>query len=373
MAGGPVAVLQNEFNAGSEDNLASMEAVVKARAEAERAESGPEEPQCLSGAELMALEFEDRPVVAGLLGDRESLLLVGGTGMGKSLTTDDIALNLGIPGERPPLWGLFDLPALGPVKTLFVQSENSARANQGRLAKMVEGNPRLMLALENIFFAGTDSRLVGSLQDREFKSKVVRLVKQTGAELVVIDPLISYLGASDENDNAALRRDLDQVTTMQDEAGFSVIVVHHRGKDGKPGNIFSGRGASAIADWAANILVLEREDGHGGGPVVIKGTHVKARNYELQPPFWLERTPDLLLCRRESPLNQAKTDEALLVAEVLRDMGGQAESQAALKQAVRDRALVSEKKARGMVQNALGLGLIVARTGAGQATIYEAI
>src|SRR5208283_2094177 len=120
----------------------------------------------------------------------------------------------------------------------------------------------------------------------------------------------------DENDNGAMRRTLDCLTVISDRTNVACVVVHHAGKQGTDNQVFAGRGASAIGDFAANILVLnpgpesKRED--GSRRFVIEVSHRKARNYECIEPFFLERVNGTLLVpvgRQELDFVRAKRVE----------------------------------------------------------------
>lgn len=111
---------------------------------------------------------------------------------------------------------------------------------------------------------------------------MIQLIQITQADILILDPLISYV-TGDENDNAEMRRSLDCLTDIQDRTGTASIVVHHLGKaaaSGKFNDVFSGRGASAIGDWAANILTFKKEK-QEGSEMTIEVLHHKARNFEL--------------------------------------------------------------------------------------------
>jgi RecA-family ATPase len=83
-----------------------------------------------------------------------------------------------------------------------------------------------------------------------------RLVLVLSLRLLVLDPLISY-HSKNENDNAEMRKTLDALTRLCEDTNAAVLVVHHAGKAGTGGG---ARGASAITDWASNIMSLDPID-----------------------------------------------------------------------------------------------------------------
>ncbi|MBW1802123.1 MAG: toprim domain-containing protein, partial [Deltaproteobacteria bacterium] len=93
----------------------------------------------ISLAEISREVIEDRPVIKGLLGEKESLIISAASGVGKSLISNEIAMVCGNPPEDG-LWGLFKIPE--KVTSLIIQSENSMGAINRRMRK-TNANPVL--------------------------------------------------------------------------------------------------------------------------------------------------------------------------------------------------------------------------------------
>lgn len=324
-----------------------------------REESKEEEPEitiCTLG-DIAEQEFSDNPLIHNLLDENESLLLCGQSGIGKSLITLQMALTLG----RTPaasLWGKFAVSR--PLRSLVVQSENPGKAMNKRLRLMAGGDPDLKQGIDNTYLpvVNGDCRLTGELTEEAFRAKLIQLIQTVQADILILDPLISYT-TGDENDNAAMRHSLDCLTDVQDKTGTASIVVHHLGKAAASGDfndVFSGRGASAIGDWAANILTLKKEK-QEDSEVTIEALHHKARNFELQPPFYLKRTPDLQfhLCERPG----TKQDQHVQAAvESLEELGGTVPRQSYLENKTMEKANLTKWKARRAIKRACELNLI---------------
>ena len=150
------------------------------------------------------------------------------------------------------------------------------------------------------------------------------MIDQAGAEVVIIDPLSSYHGQPNESDNAMMRQSLDQLTILCDRVRCTPIVVHHAGKAGTDNEVFGGRGASSIGDWAANILLLDKHK-RDKGELLIKVTHQKARNFETVPDFYLRRTKELQFHLED--LVSHKKQEIEAVVNILKQVGGSCEGQ----------------------------------------------
>lgn len=295
----------------------------------------------MAGSELVQKKVKETPIIRGLLEKTGSLLIVGQTGGMKSMLTLNIALNLATPPQDGRLWGLFDIPKA--VNTLFIQSENGIFGINNRLQLMIEGNKSFKEASHRIFFPyiRNDCRITGNLREERFQEILIDMIMKTKSRLLIVDPLISFHGES-ENGNTELRKVLDALTELCDVTKIASIVVHHSGKLPQDGP-FAGRGASAISDWAANMLTVSIADKGTSKRITLK--HVKSRNFRTQPPFTLEVTDDLQFTKVDSP--EEENDN--LVVEVLESLGGSVDNQGTFKKAVADKCKKSDSKALRLI------------------------
>lgn len=264
-------------------------------------EHNEKEFRIITATNLMTMNFDSTPVIDGLLEKDGSLLVVGGAGMGKSIFTLHIALALA--KGNMTLWNQFFIP--NPMKTLFVQSENTGGLMQNRLQLIQKANSEFGKYFSWLHFTceNDDIRTIGiQLQDQSFHRIIQKAKQETGAEVLILDPLISY-SEDDENDNRAMRKNLDTLTRICKENALSVIVVHHTGKTQYTGNA-SPRGASAIGDWASNIITLSKKD------AVITLKHTKRRSGTLFQDIHLKMTNSLLL----EPDHPSQTQEKYMNA-----------------------------------------------------------
>jgi len=218
----------------------------------------------ISYKNLLTMELEVEPIIEGLLDRCESLLICGAAGIGKSILTTNLALYLACPKisssllsveEAPLLFDYWQVPK--PTKTLFLQSENSARATKARIEKMIAGNPLFLEGVDLIttpIDRNNEILIRGAFTTDAFRDDVIALIKESKADVVFIDPLISF-HEGNENDNGQMRTCLDVVTEISVQTRVATVVVHHVGKSKKSKDIFAARGASAIGDWAHNIMV----------------------------------------------------------------------------------------------------------------------
>ena len=331
------------------DRLIEKPSSHSAGANSSTKETAADEPPIIiiSGSDLISTDLgPDNPVIDKLLGEKESLLLTGASGIGKSLFVNNVALILGNP-PLTGLWGMFPIPKA--VNSIFVQSENSAKATQRRLRMIMEGAPYLRGGINRIFYPmiKDDIRLIGDLQEPIFQEQLKEIIAATKAGLLIIDPLISYHW-KDENSNSDMRRTLDCLTLISEDTGAACLVVHHVGKNG-----MSARGASAIEDWAANILALEEVTRHD--KTFIQATHKKSRNFDRVQQFFLERTRYLELLKAD-PQEVAGVIDVL---EALKDAGGKVSKKSDFIELVVERMNCSEVTARRAIAKAQTGGLVV--------------
>jgi RecA-family ATPase len=305
----------------------------------------------VSAAEMMSQKREPEPAVfSGLLEKTGNLLVLGTSGIGKSILALNMALNAAKPPQDQMLWGLFKIPQ--PVNTLIIQSENGINFQLSRLQLMVKENQRFKDASQSIFFPmkNKDCRLIANLNDDNFIDKILGWVYKYDTGLIIFDPLISYHDES-ENENRAMRKVLDKVTRLNDLGQVATAIVHHTGKS-DASRLSGGRGASSIGDWATSIIGLEETKEEGPG--ILKVTHTKCRNFQKANPFFLEMTPGLQYDRHIT----SKDGTVPAVLEVLKSLGGTAKNQKELIEAVMKKTGEKKSTARRHIEEAEKKGLI---------------
>jgi len=280
----------------------------------------------MSGKDILDHSFpKNEMLIENIIGERESTLICGEAGVGKSNLSLQLGLSLG-----SPLMNLFlGMKTKPEESTLFIQSENSAEAIQNRMRIMCNGNMALGQGCNNIYFPITDQSSImvtrSYLNDPGFQSFLINSIKETGAKLIIIDPLISFHNG-DENDNSSMRKALDDLSSIQDKTDTSVIVIHHVGKGYSDGSAsYSGRGASAIGDWSCNNFLLKSKRNTNNIEVICQ----KARNIAKPDPFLITMGQDLSFQRAD--LNNSNSNfSQQLVTEALHQLGGQVSKQADL-------------------------------------------
>jgi len=323
-------------------------------------------PCLMSFGDLAALEFRDEAPIDGLVDKDESIIILGANGVGKSLLTADLALALASPPADGMLWGRFRI--VKPLRTLLIQSEVTAKGLHKRILRMAPpGSVEALAAASMIRVAslGQSGRVTGTVTDRRFQGQLLAWIEEFGPDVVLIDPLSSF-HSEDENSSGDMRRALDALTATCDRAGGVVHgLVHHLGENSGNKQVFKGRGASGVGDWAANIVMIERV---AGG--LLKLSHLKGRNFATGQPIFLERGENLRVAHCAAPSGKDDAQVAQVVA-ALTALGGSADSQDHLASALVTSSGKSESTCKRWVKAAADAGALRFEKQAGRkATVH---
>jgi putative DNA primase/helicase len=158
------------------------------------------------------------------------------------------------------------------VKTLFYSPESGHRARHARLVGLCWGrelDPALVLP--SLPFL--DARLDMGTEDHA--ARLAKTIDTTGAQLVVIDPLVSAHMGIDENSAGEVMGVLNPLRDMiAARPHCSMIVVHHTHKQAKNQARSLGlRGSSAIGGWWDTLVTLSRADDDSDGPRRVDIAH----------------------------------------------------------------------------------------------------
>lgn len=232
--------------------------------------------QCLTISELMECNTDEDPnCILGFRNGKtlrylcrsKAAWLIAPSGVGKSSLMAEFAIGWAL-GE--PVFGI--TPAR-PLKTLVIQAEN----DKFDLAEMVQGVMRgrgidrgwdpegiLDRINQNVKFY-TESVAIGPA----FADKMHRLIDREKADIVNVDPLLSYAGidvTKNEQAGPFVRKLIEPVLLA---TGVVMIGTHHTGKP-KPSKetqnwtaldwAYSGLGASELVNWARAVLALRLID-----------------------------------------------------------------------------------------------------------------
>lgn len=314
----------------------------------------------LTALEIIKLELPPvNAMVENLIGQEEATIISGPAGIGKSVLTLNIAMALGSP-QIDKLWGL---EIQQEVRTLFFQSENGTRAVRNR-AQLMSNDQFLFNGTKNVIFPslGEDEIRVskGNLADPTFIDILLHHIELSGAQLVVIDPLISF-HHGDENDNSEMRRSLDNLTDVISKTKCSFLVIHHVGRiySGKKTS-YAGRGASSAGDWADNNFLLEKIYSTPSNPSQsLRLSNQKSRNAEELDEIELVLDNNLVLHKAAAnSKNNASQINGIHVQQALEQLGGKVKKQTELVKELTAITGKSSSSCRKMIIDAITNGQV---------------
>jgi hypothetical protein len=241
--------------AGSKNPL--LKSVMSAAALLDMAESMQDDPDSLIG-------YERR-----FLGRGGSFLMIGPSGIGKSSLMASLACHAAAGIE----W--HGIKFRRPLKVLVIQAEN----DNGDLAEMLSGVFRDNHETMNQFGKEGLRRLItnllfNNLTDKtgpEFINHLEQMVRGLEIDLVIIDPLLSYVGDDISLQKVASNFLRHTLLPVMKSTGVMVGVVHHTGKPPKEKNgkisnselSYSGLGSSELVNWARAVMVIVETDQDG--------------------------------------------------------------------------------------------------------------
>lgn len=230
-------------------------------------------------------------------------LLIGGTGVGKSVLVMQVAVS--IAGGLPVLG---QIAVREPRRVLYVQAENDADtlkrnlcASCGHLGAdkaLVESN----LGIAHVYCCA----------GKEFTDWLADAAADTNPDLIIIDPYQAFVGDVEMNSSSSFLGWIQPIDRILFERGCALLLVAHESKSGQSGykanplhGVYSATGTSALANWVRSSWELstvgsgtqrfslkmsknpERTgwvDSHTGQPV--RQTYVE-RSRDPTIPFWV--------------------------------------------------------------------------------------
>jgi predicted transcriptional regulator len=318
----------------------------------------PKKISIITGNDFIQKQFDTLPLIDNVLEENSSLLIVGPSGVGKSLLSLYIALMLGNPNPGY-LFGKFKINRT--LRTVFLQSENSEKIVNQRLKKMIK-DPPLSQGLSNIAFPYFNDFFTcsGVAINTHFSYYIGLINDQFNPDVIVIDPLISFAGV-DENSNNEMRRVLDHLMTICNQFNIVPIIVHHKGKIDNDSS-YASRGASAITDWASSIINLTKKKVDKQPLICVSNT--KARSFETFESFNMEINENLSF----SCISNDKQKNVVL--KILKEKKKFTSQQLFLKE-IKQKLNISTKNARELIDDLVKSGHIKVSSGPKNSKIFS--
>ena len=324
-----------------------------------------ERPRVLTVDQYLAEPF---PPVEPLIGTPAAALLVPGEGAffaanggtGKTAVLTDcafkLALGLSVLGyivTRPLRSCIFQAEVPGPYYQQRVRqlSEAYSLADADQAA---EARTRIHVPL---------FRKIPDLGTEDGLKVLLDIQQESAADVLIIDPYLSFFPNVNENDNGAVRAALDKLKfTVLLPGNCGAAVTDHQAKPlaGQEGGN-DPRGAGAKRDWCCTLAALKRTktpDGEHGDFLKVAMDKVR---YGPTPrdPLTLHRDPfsgRFELWHRHSVRPER-------VAELISDLGGDV-TKNQLVDEIKQRLSISAHDARALIEDAVSNGLVVVEVGA---------
>lgn len=178
---------------------------------------------------------------------RKLNLIVGDPGLGKSQLTLDVAARV----SRGAAWPEGSRAPLGDVILLSAE-DGLADTIRPRLDVLGADVTRVH-ALRAIRNTKGDERGFCLASD---VAQLERVIEQTGAVLVIIDPISAYLGATDSYKDGEVRGVLAPLAALAERAGPAFLGVMHLGKGAQRPALYRALGSVAFVAAARIVLAV---------------------------------------------------------------------------------------------------------------------
>jgi hypothetical protein len=241
-------------------------------------------------------------------------VLDGDPGVGKSTLTIDIAARI-TTGEPMPDDQVSDLD--GPADVVIVSAEDGIADTLRPRADAAGADATRVHMLHDVETVDDEGKeRVDPWSMPRDLDVLERLVTETGARLVVIDPLNAVLHSSvDSYRDQDIRGALKPLARLAEETGAAVVVVRHLTKGGSGKALYRGGGSIGIIGAARSGLLVERDpDDESGKRLVLSST--KCTNDEIPTSMSYALVPaEEHGCARVSWLGESPHTASSLLAE----------------------------------------------------------
>lgn len=267
----------------------------------------------------------------------------GDPGLGKSTATTDWAARVTTGRSWPD-----GQPGCDPAGVVLLSAEDGLGDTIRPRLEAAGADLDLVAALTGIRAADDET---GEIYERLPAlpgdiPKIRQTVKQLGAAVVIIDPLMAYLGGDvNSHRDQDVRRALAPLARMAEETGAAVLLVRHNTKGGGSNALYRGGGSIGIIG-AARLGFTFARDPEDEGRVIVACTKANITAMPASLAYRLVDCPDhgcarvewhdgpvaytaedLLAASQESAEDRAdRNDAAEWLRAYLIDNGGEAEA-----------------------------------------------
>src|SRR5262249_6948625 len=170
-------------------------------------------------------------------------------GVGKSFVSVDLTARLTVSARWPD-------GGLAPRgKAILLTAEDGLADTIRPRLDALGADAASVTALQGIRQRGKDRPFVLDSDLEQLR----RAIDQTGADLVVVDPLSAYLGGADSFKDADVRRVLGPLAGLAEQTGVAVLAVLHLTKDSQRIGMYRVQGSIAFVAAARLVLAVTRD------------------------------------------------------------------------------------------------------------------
>jgi RecA-family ATPase len=178
-------------------------------------------------------------------------VLDGDPGLGKSAVTLDIAARVSAGLELP--YG----ERCGPAGVVLLSAEDGLADTIRPRLDAAEADTERIVALSTMAEGGKAERTISLTQDL---TVIERAIGRVGAALVVVDPLMAFLGEkTDSHKDQDIRRALAPLAALAERTRVTVLIVRHLNKAAGGNTLYRGGGSIGIIGAARSGLVVAKD------------------------------------------------------------------------------------------------------------------
>ncbi|CAN5901001.1 hypothetical protein BH11MYX4_BH11MYX4_01810 [soil metagenome] len=168
----------------------------------------------------------------------------GDPGLGKStMTSADIAARVSTGAAMPGEAGTHE-----PGAVLIMSAEDGARDTI---------RPRLEAAGADLSRVHIIDPALLTLADAD---KLEAIIVEKGAKLLIIDPLMAFLGGrTDSHRDQDIRRAMRPLSVIAERTGCAIVLVRHLNKSGGTSAMYRGGGSIAIGGAARSVVLVAKD------------------------------------------------------------------------------------------------------------------
>ena len=216
-----------------------------------------------AGLDVTFANLPHRQFLYGIDASRgEITVLAAPGGVGKSSLAIGIGVNVAVGGAflQEKIWGK-------ELTTLYVNGEDSGEEMKRRVWAYCIQHYISEAAIKRFQLLGADDWRTqklsflrtdtgNSVLDKDGLQILELLLQEIRPDLLVLDPLVSFCGGGNVNDNAVMALVMRALKQLATKFNCAILVVHHTRKGAEPGTAEAISGASSIVNLARRAIMV---------------------------------------------------------------------------------------------------------------------